>query len=116
MAETYRFGGPPAFPVLASADDHRHSTDRSRTVPTPAHKDRPRKFYSRLTFRPLRVTQGGLLKSPFDIAVDPNGNILIVDLVADKLIRIDRATHAQTVLTQGGLLAGVRSVEVFGGG
>jgi streptogramin lyase len=62
------------------------------------------------------VTQGGLLKSPFDIAVEPDGNILVVDLVGDKLIRVDRTTHAQTVLAQGGLLAGIRSVEVFGGG
>jgi streptogramin lyase len=49
-----------------------------------------------------------------DIAVEQDGQILVVDLVGDKLIRIDPNTGSQTVLAQGGPLAGIRSVAVVG--
>jgi len=48
------------------------------------------------------------------MAQEPGGTILVVDMVGDKLIRIDPRSGAQTVVAQGGLLPGIRSVEVFG--
>jgi FtsP/CotA-like multicopper oxidase with cupredoxin domain/sugar lactone lactonase YvrE len=61
------------------------------------------------------VSSGNNLQAPFDIAVEPSGKILVVDMSSDKLIRIDPTNGAQTVVAQGGLLAGVRSIEVFNG-
>lgn len=46
--------------------------------------------------------------------VEQDGQILVVDLVGDRLIRIDPNTGSQTVLAQGGPLAGIRSVAVVG--
>lgn len=60
------------------------------------------------------IASDGNLKAPVDIAVDAQGKILVVDLVGDKLVRIEPSTGQQTVLAHGGVLAGIRSVEVFG--
>lgn len=38
----------------------------------------------------------------------------MVDTVGAELIRVDPRSGAQTKVVQGGLLAGIRSVEVFG--
>ena len=60
------------------------------------------------------IASRGELHAPVDIAQDAEGKILIADMVGDKLIRIDPKTGVQTVIAQGGLLAGIRSIEVFG--
>lgn len=60
------------------------------------------------------VSTGNQLHAPVDIAIDANRKILVVDLVGDKLIRIEPADGSQSIVAQGGLLAGVRSVAVFG--
>lgn len=60
------------------------------------------------------ISSSGHLQAPVDIAVDANGKILVVDLMGDKLIRIEPTTGVQTVIVEGGLLAGVRSVKVYG--
>lgn len=60
------------------------------------------------------VSSGDQLRAPVDIAVDVNKKVLVVDSVGDKLIRIDPSNGAQTLMAQGGLLAGVRSIAVFG--
>ena len=60
------------------------------------------------------LSSRGNLQAPVDIAAGADGSVFVVDMVGDKLIRIDAKTGAQTVLAQGGLLAGIRSVEVFG--
>jgi sugar lactone lactonase YvrE len=60
------------------------------------------------------ISSGGHFQAPVDIAIDAQGKILVVDLVGDKLIRIEPSTGAQTVIAQAGLLAGIRSVAVFG--
>lgn len=41
-------------------------------------------------------------------------HVQIIDLVGDKLIRIESTTGVQTLVAQGGLLASIRSLEVFG--
>jgi hypothetical protein len=61
------------------------------------------------------ISSGGQLKAPADIATEANGQILVADMAGDKLIRIDPKTGDQSVVAQGGLLTGIRSVEVFGG-
>jgi streptogramin lyase len=61
------------------------------------------------------MSSGDQLKAPVDIAVDAKKKVLVVDMVGDKLIRIEPSNGAQTVVAQGGLLAGIRSVAVFGG-
>ena len=60
------------------------------------------------------LSSGDELEAPVDIAVEEDGQILVVDLVGDKLIRINPADGSQTVLAQGGPLAGIRSVAVVG--
>lgn len=60
------------------------------------------------------VSSGGNLQAPIDIAVEPSGAILVVDHTGDKLIRIEPSTGAQTIVAHSGLLAGIRSLEVFG--
>jgi hypothetical protein len=60
------------------------------------------------------ISSGGHLQAPVDIAQEETGKILVVDMVGDKLIRIDGKTGTQTIVAQGGLLSGIRSVEVFG--
>ena len=54
------------------------------------------------------------LQAPIGIAVDGHGNILVADMAADKLLRINPASGVQSVVVQGGLLAGIRSVAVVG--
>ena len=60
------------------------------------------------------LSSGDELEAPVDIAIEEDGRILVVDLVGDKLIRINSADGSQTVLAQGGPPAGIRSVAVVG--
>ena len=70
------------------------------------------------------IASGGLLARPTGMAMDDTGQILVVDkgpatndypiaMVYDgKIIRIDPATGAQTMVAEGGLLLNPRSIAV----
>ncbi|MBX5490558.1 MAG: hypothetical protein IRZ14_05320, partial [Chloroflexi bacterium] len=65
------------------------------------------------SFAPVIITEGQLLTSPVDIAVDPNGNILVLNVASCSgvisvqcngitgVIRVDPSTGVQTPLTSG---------------
>ena len=57
------------------------------------------------------VSQGGELASPFGIAVEGNGAILVVDAI-NGVIRIDRSTGTQTTVSSGGMFAGPLAITV----
>jgi hypothetical protein len=59
------------------------------------------------------LSSGDELEAPVDIAVEQDGQILVVDLVGDKPIRIDPNTAAKRSWPRGPL-AGIRSVAVVG--
>jgi sugar lactone lactonase YvrE len=56
------------------------------------------------------VTTGDLLYTPFDIAVEANGQIVVTDRAG--IIRVDPVTGAQTLVTSGGNLSGPRGITV----
>lgn len=49
------------------------------------------------------VTSGGFLDQVTDIALDPQGNIIVSEAIG-RLVRVDPSTGAQTLISSGGLL------------
>jgi streptogramin lyase len=50
------------------------------------------------------VSQGGLLDSVWDIAVAPNGDIIVLERYTRMVLRVDPVSGAQSVISSGGLL------------
>lgn len=65
----------------------------------------------------LLISSGNLLDSPFSIAVEPMGTLVVADLEYDtpeprKVIRIDPVNGAQMIVTEGDLLYEPRGITI----
>jgi DNA-binding beta-propeller fold protein YncE len=57
------------------------------------------------------VSTGGWLLSPFGIAVEPSGNLIVADRQG-RLVRINRHTGQQTLLAAGGYFSDPKQVKI----
>lgn len=57
------------------------------------------------------VAEGGFIEHPYDVALEPDGNLVIAQQ-EPRLIRVDRAAGRQQIISEGGFLNGSLSVIV----
>jgi streptogramin lyase len=66
----------------------------------------------RTTGRSTIVASGEHLSDPTDIAVDPNGDLLVTDSDSKAVLRIDPTTGAQTIVSSGGALSSPSAIAL----
>jgi len=62
------------------------------------------------------VSSGGLFLDPWSVAVESNGNLLVLDAGNRAIYRVNSATGAQSQLTAGGLLVDPVDIAIEAGG